>query len=62
MRAPLLKDLTGEVFTWGHGTLNDTGELRDRCIASLRDADRGDYSGLFRFLDISEAPSSSLTP
>jgi Fic-DOC domain mobile mystery protein B len=58
----LLKDLTGEVFTWGHGTLTDAGELRDRYIDSLRDADRGDYSALFRFLDISEAPPGSLTP
>ncbi len=58
----LLKDLTGEEFTWGRGTLTDAGELRDRYIDALRDADRGDCSALLRFLNISKATSDSNTP
>ena len=39
-----------EPFTWSGGDLVHAGELRDRYLAALRVADRGDYSLLFDFV------------
>lgn len=46
----LLKELTGEVFRWGQGTLGSAGEVRTAYIQALQAADRGDYAPLLTFL------------
>jgi Fic-DOC domain mobile mystery protein B len=46
----LLKDLVGQTFQWGRGSLFAAGELRARYIAALRAADARDYGPLLEFL------------
>lgn len=48
----LLKDLTGNVFTWGQGTLGGAGDARTAYIQALRAADGGNYTPLLTFLCI----------
>jgi Fic-DOC domain mobile mystery protein B len=36
-------------FSWGYGSIDKPGLVRDRYINSLREADSGDYSALIRF-------------
>lgn len=48
----LLKDLTGNVFTWGQGTLGGVGDARTAYIQALRAADGGNYTPLLTFLCI----------
>ena len=45
-----LKELTGEVFSWGQGTLAGAGAVRTAYIQALQAADRGDYAPLLTFL------------
>jgi Fic-DOC domain mobile mystery protein B len=45
-----LKELTGEIFNWGQGTLGGAGQVRSAYIQALQAADRGDYAPLFSFL------------
>ena len=42
-------------FTWGAGDLIDAGEVRERYIAALRQADAHDYRSLFEFLGVHSA-------
>jgi hypothetical protein len=37
-------------FSWGSGSIDNPGVVRERYISSLRDADGGDYSALIRFV------------
>jgi len=46
----LEKALDSERFSWGGGDLIDSGSCRDRYIAALRAADRGDYDLLKAFV------------
>jgi hypothetical protein len=47
----LLVHLLGQPhFTWGSGNLVNAGECRHQYIASLRAADRHDYSQLLAFV------------
>lgn len=45
----LLATLTVQPFTWGRTNLSEANEVRDRYIASLRAADRGDFTLLLAF-------------
>lgn len=38
-------------FSWGRENLVNAGETRNSYLRVLRDADRGDYSGLLEFVD-----------
>lgn len=42
-------------FEWGVGDLNVSGEVRDRYIAALGEADRSDYGPLLDFLGVGAA-------
>lgn len=46
----LEKQLDSARFSWGGETLNDSGECRERYIAALRAADKGDYTLLAEFV------------
>jgi Fic-DOC domain mobile mystery protein B len=46
----LLRALGGVPFSWGSGSIDNPGEVRQRYISSLRDADSQDYSALIRFV------------
>ena len=41
-----------EVFTWGAGDLMDEGLARKSYIDALRQADRGDYAALAKFVRV----------
>jgi len=43
MTDALLRELGGEEFTWGSGSIDDQGEVRNRYLQVLRSADIGDY-------------------
>jgi Fic-DOC domain mobile mystery protein B len=45
----LIERLGGEPFSWGGGSLADTGELRARYVAALRAADNHDIGPLLAF-------------
>jgi Fic-DOC domain mobile mystery protein B len=45
----LIMQLGGEPFTWGGGTLQSIGELRDQYIHALRRADDHDFDELLTF-------------
>lgn len=45
----LIERLGGASFSWGRGSLADTGELRRRYVAALRAADDHDISPLLAF-------------
>lgn len=45
----LIERLGGATFTWGSGTLRETGELRDTYIAALQAADNHDVTLLLAF-------------
>lgn len=45
----LIERSGGEPFSWGGGTLHDTGELRERYVAALRAADDHDIEPLLAF-------------
>lgn len=45
----LIEALGGESFSWGRGSLADTGELRGRYIAALKAADDHDIGPLLIF-------------
>jgi Fic-DOC domain mobile mystery protein B len=45
----LVMQLGGERFSWGSAQLQDPGEVRERYIAALRDADHHDYHCLLAF-------------
>jgi Fic-DOC domain mobile mystery protein B len=45
----LIQRLGGNVFSWGGGTLSDTGELRTRYVAALKSADNHDIGPLLEF-------------
>jgi len=46
----LLKALGGVPFSWGSGSIDNPGIVRERYIRSLRDADGQGYSALIRFV------------
>jgi Fic-DOC domain mobile mystery protein B len=46
----LLRALGGAPFSWGSGSIDNPGIVRERYISSLRDADGQDYSALIRFV------------
>ena len=46
----LLRALGGVPFSWGSGSIDNPGMVRERYISSLRDADGQDYSALIRFV------------
>jgi Fic-DOC domain mobile mystery protein B len=48
----LLKDLTGNVFTWGQDTLGGAGAARTAYIQALQAGDGGNYTPLLTFLGI----------
>ncbi|HEY3824304.1 MAG TPA: mobile mystery protein B [Bryobacteraceae bacterium] len=45
----LVMQLGGERFSWGSANLQDAGEMRERYIAALKDADNHDYRSLLSF-------------
>ncbi|MNC96915.1 hypothetical protein D3C83_144150 [compost metagenome] len=45
----LIEKLGGVAFSWGGGTLSDTGALRAAYVAALRAADNHDLSSLLVF-------------
>jgi Fic-DOC domain mobile mystery protein B len=46
----LLKALGAIPFSWGSGSIDSPGAVRERYISALRDADRGDYDPLMAFV------------
>jgi Fic-DOC domain mobile mystery protein B len=46
----LIERLDGEAFTWGSGSLQDTGALRTRYVNALRAADGHDLTRLLDFV------------
>lgn len=50
MTDALLRDLHAPPFTWGSGSIDDRGAVRDRYIHALRSADSGDYAPLLAFV------------
>jgi Fic-DOC domain mobile mystery protein B len=46
----LLRTVGVVPFSWGSGSIDNPGVVRERYISSLRDADGGDYSALIRFV------------
>ena len=48
----LLKDLTGNVVTWGQDTLGGAGAARTAHIQALQAGDRGHNTSLLTFLGI----------
>jgi Fic-DOC domain mobile mystery protein B len=46
----LLEEMQIAPFTWGSGSLDDKGDVRDRYIRALRAADMGDYAPLLAFV------------
>jgi Fic-DOC domain mobile mystery protein B len=45
----LVMQLGGERFSWGRANLRNVGEMRERYIAALKDADNRDYRSLLAF-------------
>lgn len=45
----LIEKLGGEPFTWGSGTIHDTGTLRTTYISALKAADNHDFGQLLAF-------------
>jgi len=50
MADALLRQLHGPPFTWGSGSIDDRGAVRDRYLHALRSADSGDYAPLLAFV------------
>ncbi|MFQ5853069.1 MAG: mobile mystery protein B [Candidatus Binatia bacterium] len=50
MTDALLRKLHAPPFTWGSGSIDDRGAVRDRYIHALRSADSGDYAPLLAFV------------
>jgi Fic-DOC domain mobile mystery protein B len=46
----LIEKLGGKAFTWGSGTLHETGALRDAYIAAIKAADSHDFELLMGFV------------
>jgi Fic-DOC domain mobile mystery protein B len=46
----LIERLGGEAFTWGSGSLQDTGALRAKYVAALKAADGHDMTPLMKFV------------
>lgn len=46
----LLQEIKASAFTWGSGSIDDRGAVRDRYIQALRSADAGDYAPLMAFV------------
>lgn len=49
MTDALLRELDAPPFTWGSGSIDDLGAVRDRYLHALRSADSGDYAPLLAF-------------
>ncbi len=49
MTDALLRELHAPPFTWGSGSIDDRGAVRDRYLHALRSADSGDYAPLLAF-------------
>jgi len=47
----LMQKLAGRNLDWGNGDLSQISELRQQYIKALQQADNGDYSLLFKFVD-----------
>jgi Fic-DOC domain mobile mystery protein B len=45
----LIEKLGGQPFTWGSGTIHETGALRDAYVAALQSADNHDFGPLMEF-------------
>lgn len=50
MTDALLRELRAEAFTWGSGSIDDQGDVRNRYLRALRSADLGDYAPLLLFV------------
>lgn len=50
MADALLRQLHGPPFTWGPGSIDDRGAVRDRYLHALRSADSDDYAPLLAFV------------
>lgn len=50
MTDALLGQLGSSPFTWGSGSIDDPGAVRDRYLHALRSADAGDYALLLAFV------------
>jgi Fic-DOC domain mobile mystery protein B len=46
----LIEKLGGKPFTWGSGTLHETGALRDAYVSALQAADNHDFAPLLAFV------------
>ena len=46
----LIERLGGETFTWGSGSLQDTGALRTKYVSALKAADNHDIAALLNFM------------
>ena len=45
----LIEQMGGQPFSWGGGSLNDVGELRQAYVSALRDDDNDDIDPLLEF-------------
>jgi hypothetical protein len=50
MTDALIRQLGAETFTWGSGSIDDQGDVRNRYIRALRSADLGDIAPLLAFV------------
>ena len=50
MTDALLREMGAEAFTWGSGSIDDQGDVRNRYLRALRSADLGDYAPLLVFV------------
>jgi len=50
MTDAFLRTLGAEVFSWGSGSIDNPGSVRDRYIHALRAADNGHYAALMAFV------------
>jgi Fic-DOC domain mobile mystery protein B len=50
MTDALLRELNASPFSWGSGSIDHRGAVRDRYIQALRSADSGDYALLLTFV------------
>lgn len=50
MADALLRMMDVELFTWGSGSIDNPGSVRERYIRTLRDADNGGYAPLIDFV------------
>jgi Fic-DOC domain mobile mystery protein B len=56
MTDALIRERGAEPFTWGSGSIDHRGDVRDRYLRALRSADGGDYAPLLKFVQADNRP------